>query len=326
MTAPTLERDAGRSLDNEMPPAFDTARTRQGVLEEIGRVAPDLTREFAPDRFAALSKPGEQPNSYSRQNASLVATYRDLRARSREAACLYVKYAIGDLLGQFNLHDARLALPGSIRGLYPRELSRIDAQLTSFGLDYFDFDNDALRKDFAILTHRFIPIGAEFAEVNAGVPRRVIVSGTVWQALRACWVLSFRTAGFRPFVALHAHPLALYDFNEPGWIASYHRLADLLSLNTRIRGVTSASWFFDPRLRSISPHLIYLRSVPESGGAAFFFVGYDVRGESGALARSTTRRRLFDKGEYLPAIYQRVWPRQAILNWSRRHRAPDGVH
>jgi len=34
-----------------------------------------------------------------------------------------------------------------------------------------------------------------------------------------------------------------------------------------------SSWFYDPLLADISPHLNYLRDVPMAGGAELFFVG-----------------------------------------------------
>jgi hypothetical protein len=71
-------------------------------------------------------------------------------------------------------------------------------------------------------------------------------------------------------------------------------------------------------LASISPHLTYLREVPEDNGAAIFFVEADPQGRSGALTKSPTRQRLFQEGKYLPKIYMRVWPRQAMLDWQRR--------
>ncbi len=186
-------------------------------------------------------------------------------------------------------------------------------------MDYYDFDNDPFVKDYALVTHRFIPIGAEFAVPFSGVPRRALFRGGFRQLSHGIRAI-LRCGGVRPFFSLHAHPLALGDFNPQGWESSYQRLAELLELNPEIKGVTSASWFLDPKLKTISPHLGYLRDVPERNGAAFFFVEYDYGGNSGALAKSTTRRRLFRQGDYVPAIYMRVWARTDILQWSKEQR------
>ena len=69
---------------------------------------------------------------------------------------------------------------------------------------------------------------------------------------------------------------------------------------------------------SISPHLSYLREVPSENGATLLFVCHHSDGSSGALSRSSVRRRLFAEGKYVPATYMRIWPRQSLIAWRRR--------
>ncbi|HKY07024.1 MAG TPA: hypothetical protein VJQ55_02235 [Candidatus Binatia bacterium] len=239
---------------------------------------------------------------------------------SGRTASVYLKELVQQLAADFRPDESPLKLPATVRDLYQRELLRIRAQLETFDLDHYNFDNDPFVKDYALLTHRFIPIGAEFAVPFSGIPRRTLVQAGFGQFCRAARVV-LRAGGFKPYFALHVHPRVLSDFNPQGWEASYHRLAELLQLNPRIKGMISASWFLDPRLKAISPHLAYLRDLPERNGCAFFFVEYDYAGTSGALAKSATRKRLFRQGEYIPAIYMRVWWRDDIINWSQRSSA-----
>ncbi len=77
--------------------------------------------------------------------------------------------------------------------------------------------------------------------------------------------------------------------------------------------------------RSPVTHHTYLREVPLQNGAALFFVAIDREGKTGALSKSTTRRRLFDEGRYIPAIHMRVWPRRALIKWSRHTRNETDV-
>jgi hypothetical protein len=270
------------------------------------------------DDFVKFARHRVQMGSYKQLDSELAATYQTIRQESERTASLYLKCLLNELTADFRIEEARVRLPQAICSLYAREISRIRDQIARLDLEYYDFDNDPFVKDIALLTHRFIPVGAEFAVPFSGVPRRTLFQGGVRQFCRGMSVMLFRTRGFRPFFSLHAHPLALSDFNPQGWEDSYHRLAELLELNPLIKGVTSASWFLDPKLKTISPHLSYLREVPEKNGAAFFFVEYDYEGTSGALAKSVTRRRLFREGQYIPAIYMRVWPRDDILKWSQR--------
>ena len=297
-----------------------SSRFRTDLIDELQKIDPTKTAQVELDHFVKLARHELQPNSYKQIHVGLSQTYEDIRKKNQQTASYYLKYMLNELVANFRLEEARIRLPQTICDLYIREISRIRDQLTQLNLEYYDFDNDPFVKDFALLTHRFIPVGAEFAVPFSGVPRRALFQGGIRQFFRATGVIMFRTCGFGPFVSLHAHPLALYDFNPEGWENTYHRLAELLELNPIIKGITSASWFLDPKLKSISPHLSYLRDVPEKNGAAFFFVEYDYEGTSGALAKSATRRGLFRQGAYVPAIYMRVWARNDIFQWSRRNR------
>lgn len=273
--------------------------------------------------FTRLAHGPVRAGSYHELPEGLEASYRAIRRENSRTASLYLRELAQQLVAEFCPDKALIRLPPKVRELYQRELSRIRAQLDTFGLEYYDLDNDPFVKDYALLTHRFIPIGAEFAVPFSGLPRRTLFRGDLRHCCRGIRSI-VRCGGVRPFFSLHAHPLALDDFNPQGWELSYHRLAELLELNPVIKGVTSASWFLDPQLKTISPRLAYLRDLPERNGAAFFFVEYDHEGSSGALAKSATRKRLFRQGAYVPAIYMRVWARTDILQWSRRNRHNAG--
>lgn len=291
---------------------------------QISRLGPRLTGELEPDEFARLGNPADQPTPYKGVAPALLSAYAGLGARSTLAAAQYLRYLTAILLDRFSFDESRVTLPDSVKGLYPRELVRIRAQLGCCDASFYDFDVDPFAKDFALLTHRFIPVGAEFVEPDSVVPRRPLFTTGMRSAVSAVWLMLVRAGGFRPFFCLHAHPLALHDFNPDGWRDTYHRLADLLAANPHVRGVTSASWFLDPNLRAISPHLAYLREVPEQAGAKFFFSAFDSYGESGALAKSATRRVLFEQARYLPTVYLRVWLRGDVLAWSRVNQARNG--
>ena len=68
------------------------------------------------------------------------------------------------LLNNFTLERAPLAIPRSIGNLYERELERIKSVVDADNQTSLRFSLDVRQKDIAILTFRFIPVGAEFAE------------------------------------------------------------------------------------------------------------------------------------------------------------------
>ena len=219
------------------------------------------------------------------------------------------------LLDGFTLDGAPLSIPPSIANLYGRELERIRSVIDSGDESLLRFDLDVRQKDLAILTFRLIPVGAEFAEPWSAIWRRRVLTARASQFYRAGKFFILGRNGFWPYFQLHMHQESHDDFNEAGWMETYMRLAELLECNPGHRGWFSCSWLVDPALEQISPHLSYLRSVPESNGGAIFYMQDDPEGKTGALAKSRTRRRLFEEGRYHPRIYLRVWPRSPAVDW-----------
>lgn len=230
-----------------------------------------------------------------------------------------LKAVLTELLDGFNTDNAPLTIPASIGYLYERELDRIKSVVDSGDASSLRFDLDARQKDLAILTFRLIPVGAEFAEPWAAIWKRRVLTARAGQFFRAGKFFILQGNGFWPYFQLHMHQESYDDFNEEGWMKTYMRLAELLECNPGHRGWFSCSWLVDPALEEISPHLSYLRTVPASNGGAIFYMEDDAEGKTGALAKSRTRRRLFEQGRYHPRIYLRVWPRsQAIAWWKDR--------
>jgi hypothetical protein len=176
---------------------------------------------------------------------------------------------------------------------------------------------DVRKKDIAILTFRLIPVGAEFAEPWSGISRRRVFSSKLSQFFKAAHFFILKKNGFQPYFQLHMHQESHQDFHEAGWKKTYIRLAELLEKNPSHKGWFSSSWFVDPALEGISPHLAYLRTVPEDNGGGIFYLEDDPKGLTGALATSKTRRVYFESGHYVPKIYLRVWPRSPAIAWRK---------
>ena len=288
------------------------------IEQELTRYDEHILRQFNYVRYARRAEENKS-DKYTVIEEKLLAQFYAIKQKNTSLAYVYNRYLTAYLIAHFDIENGRCNLPDSVKVLYPNELQRILDQLDSFELDFFDFDKDPFVKDLAILNHRLIPVGAEFVELNSGIPRSFLFRGGVKQLLYGAWFCTFYTHGFRPFFALHAHILSLDDFNPDGWHNTYKRLAELLKCNEKMKGWMSSSWFLDPQLEKISPHLVYLRKVPQENGAAIFFVEHDPEGKTGSLAKSATRRRLFQQGRYRPAIYMRVWPHHAMLRWYQQN-------
>ncbi len=304
---------------------MDQVEVANDVLEGVSRKRADILAQIAilgqqldPDRYVDdFSFSGSA--GYGNIKHQAIIRERELEASGDKVRLLYNQYLVVSLLEDFDPAAGHCLLPDSVAALYPRELKRIMSQLDTCESRFFRFECDAFVKDLSILKHRLIPVGAEYADPYSGVPRSLLFKGgarQLYKGIRACLV---QAGGFWPFLELHAHILALEDFNPAGWRKTYVRLAELLELNPRFRGVTSSSWFLDPALEGISPHLSYLRREPEAQGATILFSSIDREGKSGALAKSSSRRRLFNEGRYIPTVYTRVWPRSELIAWKSQN-------
>jgi len=184
-------------------------------------------------------------------------------------------------------------------------------------------DDDLFLKDFGLATLRMIAAGSNLIDTNSGVGRSVLWKGG-WSAFMGRLALFFRTRGFRPFFEIHAHKFYMAEFNEAGRNECYRCCADLYEHYPTARGMIAGSWFYDPAVATVSPHLSYLREVPEKGGAHVLFMSFDEAARSNALAKSATRRRCYEAGTYRPAAYTLVWPRARHQDWAQRHALHGG--
>ena len=249
---------------------------------------------------------------YAALPGELLAAERHALQADKAASHELNRYLCRALRDRFSLADAPWRLPAAFHGLYRRQLERIDDNLGTGTETYFSLGNDPFRKDLAILLYRLVPCGAEFFTPFSGIPRSLAFRGDYRQAARFMTAI-LRSGGIKPFLELHMHPDVKADFNPEGWLETYENLADFLAVNPRFKGVQSTSWFLDPALERVSPHLDYLRRVPEQAGASLFYAGVDDPEHSGAFATSRKRRALYESGQYQPRLYTRIWPRRSLL-------------
>ncbi len=277
---------------------------------------------LSPSQYCTLALQPANESGYAALPAQLLSAERSLSAEGGTKVSEYNRILLRFLLEEFQAETALWVQPPSILELYDGELRRLEDICTAQNDDYFRFENDLYRKDLAILLRRLIPFGAEFATPYSGIPRSLLVRAGAKQAIRFLQVLA-ASRGASPFLELHMHPGSSSEFTPSGWIECYERLADFLAFNPEFLGVQSTSWFLDPALKKISPRLAYLREVPEQCGACILFAGADKEGKSGALAKSPTRLKLYESGEYQPRLYTRIWPRIRILQRHWRSLADD---
>jgi hypothetical protein len=220
------------------------------------------------------------------------------------------------LIEGFEERSAQKRIPASIGALFMTEFQRIVDEMKLGRDGFYLYKTEEFLKDLGICRLKLYPCGPQLLDELSGIPRRLLLKGGVRQCLEGIALHGWRRNGFKPYYELHMHAPLRAAFTSDGWNACYCRIAELLKLNREIRGVMSTSWWYDPKVETISPKLAYLRKVPLENGARIFFVDLDGAGASGAVRMSETRRKLYESGHYVPALYLMAWARKELISWA----------
>ena len=179
-----------------------------------------------------------------------------------------------------------------------------------------DIASDLFRKDLSISALNLWPSSSICHYEQTTLPRRFIVADGMKQVLAGTYMLLWTLKNNRRLYETHNEDRRTNPhFLEQGWRQFYEEMAERLEVEPHISGIFAGSWFWDPRVAEISPKFAYLRSLPESGGASFFFLYKDNTSNHVAL-QDKKRKRFYDEGKYIPSSYLMIWPRSALLQWA----------
>jgi hypothetical protein len=188
------------------------------------------------------------------------------------------------------------------------------------GLGEASLTDETFHKDLSICQLLSIPCAAQIVVETGGIPRRTLATGGVGQALRLGRHLAATRLRSVPYLEIHTHTPMLGDFNPAGWDRCYELVAELLAARQEFLGMVGGSWFYDPAIAGISPHLTYLAETPVNGGAFRVRMGEFADDTEMATATSQTRRGLVEAGKYVPARWLLIWPRKPLLAWAASRR------
>ena len=300
-------------LDARLDARLAVLFARLGALPDIGKRV---------DAFVACVEvpPGRRGFKYLAPEAHALHA-KVARAAGDDGARIYL---LACLLAacRSTLRKARLdGLPARVRAHQYKQFERIAAHDDAM-LGYCSPGADVFLKELGLATLRLYAGASSLIDPHSGVGRSLLWKGGLGQLPgRLLWFA--RAGGFRPYFEVHVHKLYLDEFNEAGRNECYRCCADLYALHPEVLGMIGGSWFYDPAVAAISPHLAYLRTVPQAGGARVLFVSHDAQAVANATATSSTRRALHAAGRYQPASWTLVWARRDQLAWSRRPAALD---
>jgi hypothetical protein len=169
-----------------------------------------------------------------------------------------------------------------------------------------------------VVTLRRFPAG-QYHWQKSGLPRSWILKVKGRERLTLLYWVARKLKGFGPAFFPHLNP-----HRKNRWLTeneanrSYYRMAQSMRLQPDIRGMVASSWLRSPDTLKASPHLAWMNRTIESNGGLVVVMGM-ADPEGGALARSASRKELYEAGEFIPTTGLVIWPRDAMLAWADRH-------
>jgi hypothetical protein len=293
------------------------------LRDSIRRQNASLLARFDPDACIRLFDQVAKEKRYDHVPAPVRAMWSAIRAEFGDDGFeAFQKLTLLRLIETFEARVGTRRYTDAIRERFAVSFRRIAASIADPGFVEYRTENDILLKDLGLGRQRLFPAGHRVLEPDGGFQRAIMFRKGIAQALGVLKML-WETGSNDGWYQVHTHLSELDDFTAEGQVRCFLRVADMLAINPEVRGMCAGSWYFDPRLSVVSPRLAYLRTLPQDNGAYMFYSSLSLTG--GALAKSDTRRKAYERGEYIPKSYVMVWPRRRIIAWAAATRAKEAA-
>ena len=294
---------------------------RNSLEENIVKLNNNVLTKFPKDKYVGYLKSYPRISTYGYVSREIESLCKNLLNESSEQALeVYHKLILVELMIQAleNLKFKRF--PSEIEQLYEINFDRIlqgvkSGEFTGF----YNYSHDMFKKDLALCNMKLIPAGAQKLNL-ARVPRKFLFRNGARQFLRGLVYIITELRGTTLF-DMHTDSYdrnLLAEFTEEGWRAFLRRTAELLELYPDVKGVFGSAWVVDPKIEEISPRLGYVRRLFTECGGVHFFNGISATGIQDAIAKSATRKQLYETGKYMPRNYLSIVSRRRLIAWAKR--------
>lgn len=300
---------------------MDATRTKDKLIEEINNYDSRLLTKYPTSVYIGLSDEYPTVPYYQYVIPGIKSLTEKIISNGNENILeIYHKIILLELIIRNTPIIKCGDLPEPIKSLYFENYQRIidgigsDTELPGFYLH----QNEKYFKVLGICAMRLIPAGARKINIIR-LPRRFLIKKGIRQFFEGLAFLLFELRGIQPLYRMHldSHdPNLLAKFNPEGHQAFFLNVAKLLRKNKNIKGIFGNAWFYDPKLSEINNRYDYLRKMVTDNGGKIFYNGTDQSAIENAIAKSPTRKRLYNERKYSPANYIIIWGRKKIIEWA----------
>lgn len=210
----------------------------------------------------------------------------------------------------------KMNLPDSVLSHYPITFNRLANYLRKNITGAYDSTDEYFCKDIRFVLLMTVPCGAWIVDLVSSISWSSVILSSIKSRSLTAAIRWLRAGGSGIWLRRHLDSRYLDEFNEQGNDKCFHSIAELLMRRKHVRGIVGTSWFYDPMLSEISPHLAFLRQRPLERGAFLMRHGSGQIHIKRAIQSSATRRRMFEEGKYIPICYSLLWPRNELIAWA----------
>ena len=302
-----------RDLHAELAEHRQRAESR---LVQLCDRSPDICRHFDVASVGNSVCSLWQYRGYTAVPHSISSIWEQIRHQlGEDAVGRFNRMLLCELISTAEDRVLKRQLPESIIQEYVEAFGRVLNKIDEISSAYSDPYDDTALKDLGICSQTMIPAGYCVMDIAGGMVRELFFAGGLRQFLKFFWIYVVRYRHSGPFLFSHFHDEHREKFSPEGRIATFKIIAQLMTARTEFKALVGTAWYLDPEVASISPHLAYVRALPEENGAYFFRGQPEIH--RGAFT-SKTRRRLYEEGKYVPRPYTMVWPRERLISWASR--------
>lgn len=216
-------------------------------------------------------------------------------------------------------------LPEEIKGHYESHFESIIDRIESDDLPLGTYQHslNTFCMDLSICVFRMIPIGGGRKMYLARFPIRVLYNHGWRQFIKGLYLVVFKLKGIQPLYMAHLDTRdekGMAGFTPEGQVDCYRNKVALFKRNKEVKGFWGETWFYDPRVKEISPRLGYVLDFNlDTLKGAHFYGGTGEGVTKHAIATSSTRKKLYEEGKYIPTNYIMVHTRKRLIEWASQY-------
>lgn len=234
---------------------------------------------------------------------------------SENKKCFIIQTTICKIAIHSYSNGAYTPVSGAFDAQTADKLGRVLANFTKRGPSFYSTLNSDLVKDIAFSCGQLVSCKIRLYE-PVRFPRRAVL-----QDIRLLPLLLRYFGG--SFMEGHIDNEYINEFSKEGFEESFLLLADYMKQHPEIRGLIVHTWYYDPKLRDISPRLAEKTDISHLTGARLFRANTTSANIEDALTKSKTRRDLYEKKLYTPQAYLLVWRAKDLLRWANAVKQND---